>query len=209
MAKYIMERLASGMHGEGERLFPRLVNGQVIDTASVAEAIEHRTSFTHGDVVGLLSALAAVVEEAVVSGHSVKIDDLGVFHPVLGLVEKEERGEWTDASKRLTTGRNVRLKTIAFRPDAALVRSAAQSISLERANDRMGRKQPTSTLAERTEAARQYIAEHNFMHIADYAALVGLPHSTAAIELRQIAAEATSGITTSGRGPAKIYVSKA
>jgi len=206
MALYIMEKLADDMLGEGERLYPRLVYRHTVDTERIAEMIQLRTSFTRGDVVGVLSELAAVVGEILSDGNSAKIDGLGVLRPVLGLVEKEQRSPWADSANRLTTERNVRLKTVSFRPDTSLTDSVGSKMSLLRASDRMGRKRPTTTLEERAAQARQYIAQHGYMRVADYAALTALPKPTAAKELRLLAADATSGITTSGRSSAKIYV---
>lgn len=206
MAFYIMERLSDSMHGKGERLFPRLVNGQVVDTERIAEIVERRTSFTKGDVKGLLAELAEIVEETIAEGNTVKIDGLGVLRPVLGLVAKEQRGEWTDSANRTTTGHNVCLKTVNFRSDSALLRHAQRDMSLERMSDRLGRKQPTTTVEERAAMARQYLSEHGYMHVSDYASLTGLARSTATKELRLLAEDETSGITSSGSGAAKIYV---
>lgn len=55
------------------------------------------------------------------NGDSVKIDKLGQLRPILGLVEKEQRGEWEDSVNRTTTKRNVRLKTVDFRPEVELL----------------------------------------------------------------------------------------
>lgn len=206
MAFYIIEKLSDRMLGDGERLYPKLVNGQMVSSERVADIIERRTSFTRSDVVGVLAELAAVAGEQMAEGNSVKLDGLGVLRPVLGLVDKERRGGWTDGANRLTTGRNVRLKTVNFRPDAALLRHAESGMSLERISDRMGRSQPTTTIDERAAMARQYIAAHGFMRVADYARLTGLSRTVASKELRRLAGDETSGIRSSGSGPGKVYV---
>lgn len=208
MAHYIIEKLSDRMYGEGDKLFPRLVDGQMIDTDRIADIIEQRTSFTRGDVVGVLAELAAVVEEKITEGNSVKIDGLGTMRPVLGLVEKQRRGDWTDSKSRLTTGHNVKLKAVRFRTDSKLLNKVGSNMSLERTTDRMGRNQPSTTIEERTAAARQYLSEHGFMRVANYAALTGLAHSTAGQELRRLAADSTSGIISTGNGSSKIYIAK-
>lgn len=208
MALYIMERMSDRMHGEGERLYPRLVKGQVTDTARIAGIIEKRTSFTQGDVWGLLSELSAVVREEMAAGHSVKIDGLGVLRPVLGLVGKEQRGAWNDSAGRLTTAHNIRLKSVSFRPTPALLRGAGGSMSFDRVSGRLGRKRPATTATERAAMARQYLSEHGFMRVADYAKLTGLARSTASKELRLLAGDGASGITSSGAGAGKIYTAK-
>lgn len=208
MAQYIMRRLADGMSGEGERLFPKLLSNGIVDIDGIAEMIERRTSFTHGDVVGVLADIAAVVSEAIADGKTVKIDGLGTFHAVLGLVDKERRGAWKDSADRLTTGRNVKLKTVNFSPEKELIVNIGMKMSLERQGSIVENKKPTSTLEQRTAKARAYIAAHGYMRIADYASLVGLSKSGASLELRTLAADDTSGIMTSGAGPAKVYVAR-
>lgn len=205
MANYIMEKLSDGMLGEGEKLFPRLVNTQVKNTEYIAEKIEQRTSFTRGDVIGLLTELRAVVEETLAYGDAVKIDGLGLLRPVLGLVGKELRGEWKDSVNRITTGRNVQLKAVSFKADSTLLYKVGSRMKLERMGDQLGRKQPSTTIEERTSMARQYISQHHFMRVTDYASLTGLARSTAANELRLLAKDEKSGIISSGTGVSKIY----
>jgi len=149
-----------------------------------------------------------IVEGELASGNSVRIDGLGTLRPVLGLVGKELRGEWTDSANRLTTGRNVRLKTVNFRPDSGLLRGIGRDMTLERASNRLGRKRPSTTVEERAAMARQYLSEHGFMRVADYAALTGLARTTAANELRRLAEDETSGITSVGARAGKVYVNR-
>lgn len=201
-----MEKFSDGMFGDGERLYPKLVNGQVVDSGRIAEIIEQRTSFTRGDVLGVLAELSAIVEEQIADGNSVKIDGLGVLRPVLGLVEKNKRSDWTDEANRLTTGHNVRLKSVRFRPESTLLHKASQAMSLDRVSNLLGYEQPSSTIDERAAMARQYISEHGFMRVADYAALTHLSRTTASRELCKLSADTTSGITSSGTRAGKVYV---
>jgi len=144
----------------------------------------------------------------VAMGKTVKIAGLGTFRAILGLVDEGQRGAWKDSAGRLTTGRNVKLKTVNFRPDRELIANIERSLTLERLGKIIENKKPTSTLAERTAMARAYISEHGFMRIANYASLVGMSKAVASLELRSLAADETSGIAASGTGSAKIYVAR-
>lgn len=203
-----MQRLAEGMLGEGERLFPKLVNGEVIDLNDVAEKIESNTSFKRGDVIGVLTEFVEQMRYAIADGKSVRMDGLGLFSPVLGLVEKERRGDWQDASGRTTTGRNVRLKTIKFRPDKQLMRTLQTEMELVKMDDSAvsGASSVASTVEERAEMARKYLSENGYMRVADYVALTHLPYSSAAKELRELALDEQSGISAKGTGAGKLYV---
>lgn len=204
-----MKKLAGGMHGQGEKTFPKLMSSGVTGIDAIAETIEYRTSFTRGDVAGLLAELAAVVAENVAKGRTVKIDGLGSFRAVLGLVGKEERGSWTeDGASRLATGRNVRLKTVNFRPDVELTHQVEQRMELERVKDMSLGNEITSTLEERASAARKFISENGFIRVGDYTRITGLPRSTASVELRRLSEDETSGIVSRGVRAGKIYLSR-
>lgn len=208
MTQYIMRRFAEGMHGEGEKLFPKLINSQVVSTSTLAEHIETGTSFTTSDVRGLITAFVDEIKAALSAGHSVKIDGLGTFSPVLGLVEKSQRGAWKDTAGRTTTAHNVHLKRVAFRPDTRLKSDLEQHMKLEKADDSAidGVKPVSSTLDERLAKAKAYLAEKSFMRVANYAALTHLSYSTAAKELRTLAADPASGIAAQGVRAGRIYV---
>jgi len=208
MAFYIMQRLADGMHGEGERLFPKLVNGQAVDLERVAARIEGAAGFTRGDVIGVLTEFIDQVKATLAEGNSVSIEGLGTLRPVLGLVEKGRRGAWTDSAGRVTTGRNVRLKTVNFRPDKRLMRDVGGGMELVKLDDSAvsGARKVATTVGERASMARQYLAERGYMRVADYASLTRLSYSTAAKELRLLSEDASSGITSRGSGAGKIYV---
>lgn len=208
MAQYIMKRLSEDMHGEGERLYPKLVKGQTTDLDTLAAMIEHATSFTRGDVEGVLSAFVDVVQQKIAAGDTVQIRGLGTLYPVLGLVDKEERGAWHDAAGRVTTGRNVQLKTVNFRPSRCLLASTRQRMELTKLDDSVVTQAQgvSTTLEERTAAAVAYLKSNGYMRVADYAHLTHLSRTTAARELRQLAADETSGITSRGTHAGKLYV---
>jgi len=203
-----MQRLADGMISEGERLFPKLVNGNVVDLDALAGRMEASAGFTRGDVVGVLVEFVSQLKMVLAGGNSVRIDGLGTFAPVLGLVEKSARRAWKDAAGRTTTGRNVRLKSINFRPDKRLVRDVCGGMTLVKIDDSAvdGARKASSTREERAEKARQLLAEVGFMRVSDYASLTHLAYSTAAKELRGLAEDEASGIRAQGAGAGKLYV---
>lgn len=201
-----MKKLAEGMLGEGERLYPRLIGGETKEIDDIAALIERRTTFTRGELAGILAEFADIVAETVAGGDAVRIEGLGTFRALLGLVDREERGAWTDSADRLTTGRNVRLKTVNFRPDKRLLYHVERDMKLERIGGIEENRKPATTIEERADMARKYLSRHPFMRVADYAALIGRSTYVASKELRRLAAEETSGITSRGTGTGKVYI---
>ncbi|MBQ8937523.1 MAG: DNA-binding protein, partial [Bacteroidaceae bacterium] len=56
------------------------------------------------------------------------------------------------------------------------------------------------------ERAHQFLREHHYMHVSDYAKLTGLSRTSAQRELRELATYQYSGITIEGRGSHRVYV---
>lgn len=212
MALYIIEKMADGMHGDREKLYPRLVMGETIDNNRLAEMIQGRTSFTKGDVLGMLAELADVAREIFANGNTLSIDRLGYLKPVLGLVDKDERGAWIDAADRATTRRNVKLKTITFNPDKKFLvkteRDMDKHLRCVNSGAVTGKVAKVPPLEERIALALAYIDANGFMRVSDYAKITRQPKSSASKELRELAKDETNEIGYSGVGAAKIYVRK-
>jgi hypothetical protein len=67
-------------------------------------------------------------------------------------------------------------------------------------------KKPKLTLEERIEKARDFLKKNMFMRVPDYVRLTGLSRTTATQELRKLALDPLSGITSRGQRSQKIYV---
>lgn len=206
MIEYKMRKLGDGMLGDPEKHYPKVVSHGVVTLDELAQLIQQRTTFTTADVAGMIVALKQVIAEACAQGRTVKIDGLGLFKPMLGLVSKEERRAWTNSAGRLTTSHNVKLKTVGFKADNDLVREVGRSLELKRMGGLSEGTKPQTTVDERAEMARQYLARKGYMHVRQYAQLTGLDYTAAINELKLLVADAANGITTEGRGPAKVYV---
>lgn len=206
MAFYTMRKLPHEMLGEGERLFPKLITNGTASNDDIARTITQRTGLSRGDVIAVMTELADAVANSVAEGKSVKVNGLGTFKAVVGLVDKEERTAWLDAANRLTTARNVKLKTVNFRPARDLVEAVGHAMTLERVGGTSHDTAPTATEQERLSMACRHIARHGFLRVADYARLTSQPKTTASRDLRRLAEKADSGIKADGTGPARVYV---
>ena len=104
---------------DGKRvLFPRMrLRGQA-DLDKIVDKISYASSFTPGDIKGLVNALADEMACLMASGRSVKIDGIGVFSPSLALRDGYEResGE-PGAPKR--NAMSIWLNNVNFRADKA------------------------------------------------------------------------------------------
>lgn len=91
MAEYNMQEL--NLPGEdGKRiLYPRMKLYGQVDLETITEKIAYASSFTRGDIIGLMQAITDEIAYQMGQGYSVKIDNLGVFTPALGLRQDRER----------------------------------------------------------------------------------------------------------------------
>ena len=96
-------------------------------------------------------------------------------------------------------------KGVSFRADPNLIKSTSRKCVLEKGGISRLRK-TALTLDERIQKARDFLKENMFMRVPDYVRLTGLSRPTATKELRQLALNPSSGITSRGSRSQKYYV---
>ena len=190
MAEYNMQEL--NLPGEdGKRiLYPRMKLYGQVDLETITEKIAYASSFTRGDIIGLMQAIT---------------DEIGVFTPALGLRQDRERetGEEGDTKRNAVS---ICLKDIHFKVDKELLYRTARHCHLKRSTDKFQRSSQVFSPQERLERAKKYLEKNSFMTQADYCQLTGLLKSAASRELREWIANPESGIDYKGRGTHKIYI---
>lgn len=65
--------------GELQPLYPRIVNKGTIDTERLVSDISRMSSFSPGDIHGLLAAIEDRVSYYLSEGHHVQLGDMGYF----------------------------------------------------------------------------------------------------------------------------------
>ena len=188
-------------------MYPRIVNKGTIDTERLGSDISHMSSFTPGDIKGLVKALADEMACQMASGRSVKIDGIGVFSPSLALRDGYEResGE-PGAPKR--NAMSIWLNNVNFRADKELIENTGRRCILERSKWKFRHSSQVFSPQERLKMAQDFLCSNPFMRVADYCRLTGLLSDKAARELKQWSEEPESGIGCKGRGSHKIYVKR-
>ena len=191
MAEYNMQEL--NLPGEdGKRiLYPRMKLYGQVDLETITEKIAYASSFTRGDIIGLVQAIT---------------DEIAYqMGPALGLRQDRERetGEEGDTKRNAVS---ICLKDIHFKVDKELLYRTARHCHLKRSTDKFQRSSQVFSPQERLERAKKYLEKNSFMTQADYCQLTGLLKSAASRELREWIANPESGIDYKGRGTHKIYI---
>lgn len=205
MAKYIKKEIAD-LNGKGTtQAYYRLKTWRKLDSEEFAERCHSlHPSFSKGLISGVLDAVVDQLAYEISNGFSVKINGLGTFSAKLGVRKDKEMDSFEEGSKKLNA-KSIEVTGISLRVDKKLIKEIGLNCDLERGEEERLR---TSKLSqeERIEKARQYLQQNGFMRVNQYAILTGLSYSTASRELRRLASDPTSGITSQGRRSSKLYI---
>ncbi len=205
MASYEMQELNLPGQEGGRVLFPRMKLCGQMDLDEITRRICSGSTFTPGDVKGLVMALSREIADGMAEGRSVKVDGIGVFTPGLGLRKGFERETGREGERR-RNARSICVDRIHFRADKELLRETDRNCYLERSDWKFRKSSTRYTPEERLGLAREFLETHSYLTVSDYAALTGLLRNAAAKELRRWAEDETSGIGRSGRGTHRVYV---
>lgn len=206
MAEYDMQELTLPNEDGRRILYPRMQLYGQRDLEYIADHVAYASSFTRGDIKGLIQAVSEEIASNMAEGYSVKIDGLGIFTPALGLRKGKERESGEENEPRRNAA-SICLKDINFKADKDLVHETARHCTLQRAQYKKCRRSSQMfSPQERLERAKEYMKKNTFMSVADYCRLNGLLKTTAANELKEWAGQPETGIDYKGRGTHKLYV---
>ena len=207
MANYVIKEMPEGMgNGKKGRIFPKMQVYTEYDYDKVVELIHNYSpAFSEGTVRGVLDTLSEVMKTYLPMGHTMKIDNLGVFSLALQFSDNPAEDDKQDEPK--TKYRRVEAKGVNFKVDKKLVDDVNRDNTFERASYNPASTSPY-TPEERLQRALHHIDKHGFITLQDYANLNGLSSSSASRELAKFVANLASGITEKGAGSHKVWVKK-
>ena len=155
-------------------------------------------------IIGVMSLVGEKLALCMAEGFSVKLDGIGTFYAKLGMRADAEQDTFEPGEPN-HNAQSIQVTGVAYRADKALVRSTHHRCMLERGGvSRIKRSE--LTLEERIGRARDYLHENLLMRVGDYVRLTGLSRTTACQELRQLALDPSSDITSRGQRSQKYYV---
>ena len=205
MPQYIKKEMPD-MSGTGEKkAYYKLKTWRKLDSDEFVKRCSsiHR-AYGKSVIQGVMTAVCEHLAYEISNGYSVKIDGLGTFTAKLGVRKDKEMESFEEGSTK-RNALSIEVQGVLFRADKNLISEIDRNCDLERGGEERLRK-PKTTLEQRTEKARQFLRKNAFMHVDEYASLTGLSYSTASRELRKIASDPTSGITSQGRKSGKLYL---
>ena len=201
-AKYIKKEIAD-LNGTGHTQAIYKMKTQAMSHDEFVDLCSREGAMPKDAIEGVLTLIHDKLALSMAEGFSVKINGLGTFIAKLGmrdgvLPDAFEPGETKHNAK------NIKVTGVSYRADKELISNTSRKcVLIKEGESRL--KKHTTTLEERIAKARKFLEEKPLMRVMDYAWLTGLSRTTASIELRKIANDPTSGITSTGRNSQKYY----
>lgn len=210
MANYVIKKLPTGMgNGSEGKQFPKMQVYTEFDYNKVVELVHTNSpAFSEATVRGVLDTLAVVMKSYLPMGHTMKIDNLGVFSLSLEFADNEEAENNEQEGTRKEPKKkyhHVRVKGVNFKVDKKLVDDINKENTFERTTSTPTSPSPY-TLEERLQRALSHIDKHGFITLQEYANLNRLSYSTASRELAKLVAAPHSGIKAKGAASHKVWV---
>ena len=210
MANYVIKEMPTGMgNGKKGRIFPKMQVYTEFNYDKVVELVHTNSpAFSQATVRGVLDTLAVVMKSYLPLGHTMKIDNLGVFSLSLEFADNETDSVDLQVMQESSSKKkyhHVRVKGVNFKVDRKLVDDMNQENSFERTTGNPTSPSPY-TPEERLQRALTHINKHGFITLQEYSNLNRLNYSTASRELSKLVSNPRSGITAKGAGSHKVWV---
>ena len=196
-------------NGKKGRLYPKMQVYTEFDYDKVVELVHTNSpAFSQATVRGVLDTLAVVMKSYLPLGHTMKIDNLGVFSLSLEFADNESDSANPQTTQEATSKKkyhHVRVKGVNFKVDKKLVDDINKDNTFERTTGNPSSPSPYS-LKERLQRALSHIDKHGFITLQEYANLNHLNYSTASRELAKLVLDPNSGIKAKGAASHKVWV---
>ena len=204
MANYVVKEMPDGMNSSNGKAFPKMQVYTEFEYDKVVELVNaYSPAFSKGTIKGVLDTLATVMKNVLPMGHTLKIDNLGVFS--LALEFTDSTAETAEAETEKTKYHHVKARSVNFRVDQKLVDEINKENTFERSPDLTASPSPFSP-EQRLQRALEFIDKHGSIRLQEYANLNRLSRTQASRELAQWVSNPTFGIKASGSGPLKCWV---
>ncbi len=210
MPKYMLVEMPD-VHSNGKRkVYPKMV---VNRTMSQDEFIERLQSYNRTMSPAVIGAAVTEVRDMLVRllsmGYNVTLDELGTFSLSLGFEDDKPTEMQGDGDKM--THRKVGVKNVNFKASPELLKDLRLKTDRELERDMGGVKvvrKELYTREQRIDRALEVIDANGFIGLADYAYVNNLSRTAASLELKEICAEESSPIRSTGRHSHKVWVRK-
>ena len=202
-AKYIKREVAD-LNGTGRTQACYKMELKPMNFQQFVNLCHREGRMDESQILGVLSLVSEKLALCMAEGFSVKLDGIGTFNAKLG-VRSDMLPDAFEEGESSRNAKSIMVNGVSYRADKDLIRNTDRKCTLVRGGESRLKKSPF-TLEERIQKAREFMKAHMFMKVPDYVQLTGLSRSTAAEELRKLASDPSTGITSRGQRSQKLYI---
>lgn len=178
-------------------LYPQEVPCGTISAQQFAAAVASGTTFSAGEVEGMLQQVCSTMLRLLGQGWHVQVGDLGYFSPRLEAVK--------DVTERSAIhSPSVSAASVNFRPSAKLKREVGTLPIRRVETEHRRRKSAPRNDTFQTEAVKRYLETHTFITVAAYTDITGRLKTAACADLRRMAAQGQ--VVPCGSGSHRVYL---
>ena len=197
------------VHNDGKkRVYPKMVTNRQMSTKEFIEKMHfHSHALSTSVVQAVLTDIADYLGEMLSMGYTVKLDGLGTFSTSLDFDDDKPREMQSDDDKMLY--RKVTVKDVNYKSDPELVKYLKRETDLERDMGGVSRLYKKKyTIEERIERGKQWLDNHAFFTLQEYANMNNLSRTTASLELKKLTHGEEAVFDYTGNGSHKIWVKR-
>ena len=210
MTKYKLQEMPD-VHNTGKRrVYPKMVTNRTLSRKEFVKKMQgYHRGISESTTEAVLMDVADMLVEMLSMGYNVNLEGLGTFSLSLGF-EDDKPTEMKGEDDKMAY-RKVGVKDINFKASPELLKSVKHETDRDLERDMGGvkviRKQLYSR-EERIARALEMIEANGFITLSDYAYINNLSRTAASLELKEITADQTSPIDSTGSGSHKVWVKR-
>ena len=199
---------------ENNRTVHRLKHKGRVEGKDFIKEVEHRSGYNESIITGVLVGVAEELAEQLGRGFSVELPGVGYFSIGVRMKSgnKQTEANASETKDKTPDARQLRLDHINFRKNKDFYNATEKHFDRQKISRVYGKegvrikKSKYPQVKNRMIVAREFLAEHPFMTVRDYAKITGLSYSAAQRELRDSWDNPAYGITAMGEGSHRVYI---
>ena len=210
MAKYKLQEMPD-VHNTGKRkVYPKMVTNRTLSRKEFVKKMQgYHRGISESTTEAVLMDVADMLVNVLSMGYNVNLEGIGTFSLSLGF-EDDKPTEMQSEDDKMTY-RKVGVKDINFKASPEFLKSVKHKTDRDLERDMGGvkviRKQLYSR-EERIARALEMIETNGLITLSDYACINNLSRTAASLELKEITADRTSPIDSTGSGSHKVWVKR-
>jgi len=177
--------------GSVPRLYPHVIPNGTITSSQITELIASYTTFTAGELDGMIRMLSDTIISYLLEGYRVQLSDLGYFSLKLAT-------DRVVTDKKELRAESIRIDNVNFRPSAEF-KKRVKNGRVKRLPGKEFRKSGNLSVETRKELLTEYLKKNPYITRTQYSCLVGILKNKALQDLHTFTKEGL--LIRHGRSP--------